>query len=263
MGGFNRDHVNGQTVTQRFLSSWSKDKYSEAYHQNANRILYNDVGGGAILLGPYQGNIPRCIAGGLVIGAESNPENNLGQRSSGYGRRWERLHLIGVSAGHLEQRDYSNYNTVMGTHGLNSAMIPFEGIVNWVIAEKRKYIYSVHLVTKVLELEKVVDSKHIEWTRGNVAQSITQSISYTSSNDNSIWINLAQKHVCQIVSSFASGERIAHDSGIPDNWRLSTANENTIYAEIARLNALIIDTQNKHTNLNDQWSKQNGIPKVM
>jgi len=263
MGGFNRDHLNGQAIMQRFYSSWSKDKYSEAYHQNANRILYNDVGGGAILYGPNQGNIPRSLAGGLVIGAESNPENNLGQRSSGYGRRWERLHLIGVSAGHLEQRDYSNYNTVMGTHGLNSAMIPFEGIVNWVIGEKRKYIYSVYATTKILELEKMADGKHIEWSRGHVAQSIRQSISYTSSNDSSIWINLAQENTCQIVSGFTHGQQIAHNSAIPDNWRLSTANENTIYAEINRLNVIIIDTQNKHTLLNDQWSKQNGIPKVV
>ncbi len=263
MGGFNRDHANGQAVMQRFLSSWSKDRYSESYHQGATRILYNDVGGGAVLLGPYQGNIPRSMAGGLVIGAESNPENNLGQRASGYGRRWERLHLIGVSAGHLEQRDYSNYNTVMGTHGLNSAMIPFEGIVNWVIAENRKYIYSVRAFTKVLELEKVVDSRHVEWTSGNVAYAITQSISYTSSNDSSVWINLSQENVCQIVSGFQSRQRIAHDPAIPDNWRLSTANENTIYAEIHRLNALIIDTQNKHSKLNDQWSKQNGLSKVL
>ena len=263
MGGFNRDHLNGQAIMQKFSASWSKDKYSEAYHQGATRILYNDVGGGAILQGPYQGNIPRSVAGGLVIGVETNPENNMGQRSSGYGRRWERLHLIGVSAGHLEQRDYSNYNTVMGTHGLNSAMIPFEGIVNWVIGENRKYIYSVHATTKILELEKKVDSRHVEWTRGQVAQSITQCISYTSSNDDSVWINFAQENICQIVSGFTHSQQIPHDSAIPDNWRLSTANENAIYAAINRLNVIIIDTQNKHTHKNDQWSKQNGITKVV
>ena len=261
MGSFNRVHLNGQAIMQKFHSSWSKDKYSEAYHQNANRILYNDVGGGALLLGPYQGDIPRSVAGGLVIGAESNPENTVGQRAAGYGRRWERLHLIGVSAGHLEQRDYSNYNTVMGTHGLNSAMIPFEGVVNWVIGEKRKYIYSVRVATKNLSLEKKADGKHIEWKPCNVAQSIIQSISYTSSNDDSIWINLAQENTCQIVSKFVPNEQVAHDPAIPDNWRLSTANDNAIYAEINRLNVIIINTQNKHTKLNDQWSKQNGIPK--
>jgi len=263
MGSFNRVHLNGQAIMQKFHSSWSKDKYSEAYHQNANRILYNDVGGGALLLGPYQGDIPRSVAGGLVIGAESNPENTVGQRAAGYGRRWERLHLIGVSAGHLEQRDYSNYNTVMGTHGLNSAMIPFEGVVNWVIGEKRKYIYSVRVATKNLSLEKKADGKHIEWKPCNVAQSIIQSISYTSSNDDSIWINLAQENTCQIVSKFTPNEQVAHDPAIPDNWRLSTANDNAIYAEINRLNVIIINTQNKHTKLNDQWSKQNGIPKIV
>lgn len=261
MGGFNRDHLNGQVIAQKISSTWSKDKYSEAFHSGANRILYNDVGDGAILQGPNQGNIPRSTGGGLIIGTETDPKNNLGQRSAGYGKRWERLHLIGVSAGHLQKRDYSNYNTVMGTHGLNSAMIPFEGIVNWVIAEERKYIYSVHVTAKILELEKMADSKHIEWTRGQVAQSITQSISYTSSNDGSIWINLSQENTCQIVSSFTNSQQIAYEKGIPDAWKISTNNENAIYAEISRLNAIIIDTQNKHTLLNNQWAKQNGIAK--
>lgn len=260
---FNRDHQNGQSIMQKFNAAWSRGEYSEAYHSNATRMLVNDVGGGAILLGPNQGNIPRSMGGGLIVGQETDPRNIAGQRSAGYGKRWERLHLIGVSAGHLQVRDYSNYNTVMGTHGLNTAMIPFEGIVNWVISEKRKYIYSVKVKTKNLVLEKKSNSMHVEWTSGSVAQSITQSISYTSSNDDNVWINLRQKNTCQIVSQFTSGAQIAHESGIPDQWKLSTQNENEIYSEIGRLNAIILNIQSKHSKLNDEWAKQNSIQEAM
>jgi hypothetical protein len=263
MGGFNRDHKNGQKIIHKFISAWSKGEYSEAYHSGADRFLLNNIGDGAILQGPYQGNIPRSTAGGLVVGNETNPENNLGQRTSGYGRRWERLHLIGVSAGHLGKRDYSNYNTMMGSHGLNTAMIPFEGIVNWVISQKRKYIYSVNVESKILELEKMSNSKHVEWTKGNVAESVTQTISYTSSNDDNIWINLQQESTCPIVSNFKDYQQIAHEKKIPDDWKLSSDNEAKVYAEINRINAIIINIQDKHSQLNNAWKNQHTIGRAM
>jgi hypothetical protein len=162
----------------------------------------------------------------------------------------------------LQKRDYSNYNTIPGSHGLNTAMIPFEGVVNWVIGQKRKYIYSITVGTKPLSLEKQSNGMHIEWTDCLVATSITQALSYTSSNDDTVWINLTQKSVCPIVANFANNEQVAHGKGIPDDWHMSTTNLNKINADINRVDVTILSIQNSHTAHNDAWAAQKTIMKV-
>lgn len=237
--GFNRDSINGQHFCSGIKCFYSVGDYGQAIHSEATITLKNHVGGGQILYGPNQGDIQRSSGGGLVVGQRSDPADNCGgQRGTGYGARWERLHLIGVGAGRLYKRDYSLFNTVMGSHGLNSAMIPFEGVVGWVIGENRKHIYSIGALTKRLKLEKKVSGKHIEYTEGDVAQEIIQSVSYESTNEN-IWINFTQKSVCPIVSALTQGQQVDHEPGIPDKWKLSTENQNQLYSRIQLLDAEI------------------------
>ena len=258
---FYRDSINGQDFCSGIMFCYSEVGYCKSYHKNGDVFLKNHVGGGAILQGPNQGDIQRSAGGGLVVGQRSNPADNIaGQRAAGYGKRWERLHLIGVSAGRLRKRDYSLFNTVMGSHGLNSAMIPFEGVVSWVIGEKRKHVYSVGVVAKKLKLEKKSKGKHVEYTEGNVAYEIIQAVSYESANKD-IWINFSQKSICPIVSAFSQGQKIDHQSDIPDKWKLSTDNQNKLYAQISAIDAEVLAYQEAYNGGRKGVWRAGGISK--
>lgn len=64
-----------------------------------------------------------------------------GKEPSGLGLCYERLHLIGRSAGGLDRRRYLSNNIRIGSHALNTAMIPFEGLVK---ESRTKYLDVVY-----------------------------------------------------------------------------------------------------------------------
>ncbi|WP_444917077.1 hypothetical protein [Microbulbifer sp. JMSA003] len=203
-----------------------------------HRSLHNQAG----VIGPLPGDMARS-AMGLISGGLGEI---IGDRDSGLGRSWERLHLIGVSAGILHERRYSNYNTIIGSHGLNTAMIPFEGIANWVLNQNRKFFYIVNVdKQKVLNFTDRNGNVRVE----SVPTKLRQAITYTSELDPNIWITIRQEHHDSRTASLADKQSIDYSASITDELKMKKSNWERIRGRIAAIDQQIIDCQN-----NARWN---------
>jgi len=188
-------------------------------------------------IGPYPGDMARSSVG-LVMSKEVF--NDFGDRPAGLGRSWERLHMIGVSAGNLDERRYSNFNTLIGSHALNTAMIPFERIVNWVIAQQRIFKYSVKILThKALRFKDIDGTKRQE----DVPLQMKQIISYTSEQDENVWITISQDHTDWRVNKLDSNNEIAYKREIEPEDYMMTSNFTDVHKKIARIDSEVIMCQ--------------------
>ncbi|WP_370979577.1 hypothetical protein [Agaribacterium sp. ZY112] len=205
-----------------------------------HRTLHNQAGN----IGPLPGDMARSAVG-LINGDLGSV---VGDREAGLGRSWERLHMIGVSAGILHERRYSNFNTVIGSHALNTAMIPFEGIANWVLRQDRSFYYIVN----------VDEQKTLRFTdrQGNtrlepVPTKMRQAITYTSEFNPNIWITLRQAHEDTRTIALNPANGIDYSAGITDDLKMRTSNWQAIYGQIAAIDQQVLDAQR-----NDIWNLQ-------
>lgn len=135
-------------------------------------------------------------------------------------------------------------------------MIPFEGIVSWVIGQKRKHIYSLTTTTKPLMMERAEKGRHVEWAQTPVLTSITQALSYTSENDDSVWINLTNTSVCPIVGTMQDDEQVHYQVDVPDQWKMSILNFEQMQQDIRTLDDRICAIQDRHSSQFDAWRQQ-------
>ncbi|MFC6755163.1 hypothetical protein, partial [Halorubrum tibetense] len=197
-----------------------------------HRTLHNQTGH----IGPLPGDMARSAVG--LINGDLGAV--LGDRDAGLGRSWERLHLIGVSAGLLSERRYSNYNTVIGSHAMNTAMIPFEGIANWVLSQGRSYRYVVNV-----DEHKTLNfiDKNGAAREEKVPVKLRQAISYTSENDADIWITICQTHQDSRVAGLSTDVVIGYSADIMDEHKMKTSSWEAVYAQIAAIDQQVKDTQ--------------------
>lgn len=200
-----------------------------------HRTLHNQTGH----IGPLPGDMARP-GFGLINGDLGAV---VGDREAGLGRNWERLHLIGVSAGHLNERRYSNYNTLIGSHAMNTAMIPFEGIANWVIQQPERSFYYIVNIDEQRRL--VFTDRNGNQREEFVPYVLRQAISYTAAPpQQNIWITIEQTHVDRIVERMADGTQIDYEANIQDNRKMNTQNYRDVQAAINTLDQQIIAAQN-------------------
>ncbi len=198
-----------------------------------HRALHNQTGH----IGPLPGDMARSSMG-LISGDLGAV---IGDRDSGLGRSWERVHLIGVSAGQLHERRYSNYNTVIGSHGLNTAMIPFEGIANWVLSQNRRFYYIVDIdQRKPLNFTDRNGNARAE----SVPVKLRQALIYTSEHNPDVWINIRQEHYDSRVAALADHESIDYAAAITDQQKMKTSNWEAVKSQIAAIDQQIINCQN-------------------
>ncbi|MGI9279904.1 MAG: hypothetical protein ACR2PX_09760 [Endozoicomonas sp.] len=163
-----------------------------------------------------------------MIHSESTSQD-IGDRESGLGRSWERLHMIGVSAGKLNERRYSKFNTLIGSHALNTAMIPMEGLARWVINNDRKFQYTVKVKNrKELKFITKDGNERIEM----VPLQLEQAITYTSEKDDSIWITIHQHHTDWRVNILDGIDALHYNADVADEEKASKANINDVYAPL-------------------------------
>lgn len=199
-----------------------------------HRTLHNQTGN----IGPLPGDMARSAVG--LIDGELGAL--VGDREAGLGRGWERLHLIGVSAGILNERRYSNYNTIIGSHGLNTAMIPFEGIANWVLSQNRSFYYIVN----------VDEQKQLSFTdkQGNVRvesvpTKLRQAITYTSERDPNVWVTLHQTHHDTRAAGLTINQSIPYDAAITEDLKMQKSNWEAVQGQISAIDQQVKDCQNR------------------
>jgi len=197
-----------------------------------HRTLHNLTGH----IGPLQGDMARSAVG-LING---DLGDSVGDRDAGLGRNWERLHLIGVSAGRLNERRYSNYNTVIGSHAMNTAMIPFEGVVNWVLNQNRSFYYFVDV-----DLHRQLAFTDIKGNIRNesVPYALRQLVTYTSEFDPEIWITIEQTHIDSRLQKMPNHTNIDYNPAISDDNKLSQSNYKNTLSQINIVNQQILSCQ--------------------
>jgi len=197
-----------------------------------HRTLHNQTGH----IGPLPGDMARSAVG-LING---DLGDSVGDRDAGLGRNWERLHLIGVSAGMLNERRYSKYNTVIGTHAMNTAMIPFEGVVNWVLNQNRSFYYIVNV-----DLLRQIAFTDINGHLRNepVPYVLRQAVTYSSEFDPDIWITIEQTHIDNKLQVMPDRTKVDYSSTIDDDNKMSQDNYKKTLSQISTINQQILSCQ--------------------
>ncbi len=197
-----------------------------------HRTLHNQAGH----IGPLPGDMARSAVG-LING---DLGDSVGDRDAGLGRNWERLHLIGVSAGRLNERRYSKYNTVIGSHAMNTAMIPFEGVVNWILNQNRSFYYIVNV-----DLQKKIAFTDIN---GNVRNEpvpcvLRQTVTYTSEFNPNIWITIEQTHTDNKIQAMPDHTQVDYSAEIKNEDKMSQSNYKETLSQINITNQQILSCQ--------------------
>ncbi len=228
-----RISANGYVISDP-IQWFTGSKQASPHRGLLHRTLHNQAGH----IGPLPGDMARSAVG--LIDGELGAL--VGDREAGLGRSWERLHLIGVSAGILDVRRYSNYNTIIGSHGLNTAMIPFEGIANWVLSQERSFYYIVN----VDEQKKVSFTDRLSNVRvESVPTKLRQAISYTSEQDPNIWITLHQTHHDTRTARLSDNQSIPYDAAITEDLKMQKSNWEAVQGQISAIDQQIRDCQNR------------------
>jgi len=192
-------------------------------------------------IGPQTGDMARSRYG-LIDG---DLDTNVGERDAGLGRGWERLHLIGVSAGSLHKRRYSKYNTVIGSHAMNTAMIPLENAASWVVKQPCQFIYSVSIESqKTLTFIDKNNNHRIEV----VPAILCQTLAYTSA-DPDVWITIEQKHIDERVLKMDSSLKVEYEKGISEENMMNKANYSETVSKIK-----LIEQQIRNSEKMKKWN---------
>lgn len=144
----------------------------------------------------------RELSIGLEVEAGDVPQGNAGTISSegiieegeveaGLGRSWERLHLIGHALGKYNKREYPKNNVIIGSHGMNTAMIPMERLMMDLAKSDLVVQYRVDVISS-RKMQFMTKEGGKRWEKA--IHKLKQTIAYQPQGSQDVVVQISQMH---------------------------------------------------------------------